>query len=212
MNNQRPLFSSLPRSDNRRISDAIFQRMSAIETGTRREAKKRGKALRIHQSTIAGIGLLALIFPGCAGGSVNFTMAEIRLGSASTRSSVVQFDAAVSANGYSGQQLVYRVTLEDRSGNPILSQDGKYQLPDGQVACARTFMVHGSIFLEDITAAIPINQLEVSKSQFPVLANFGIYLPTGETLATHQRSLPLEVLNRGGYLTRSWSPSHNYDR
>src|SRR5262245_22059858 len=70
------------------------------------------------------------------------------------------FTSSVETTGMDQEQLIMRVRLRNAAGDALRSRDGKFQSADGDVECARTLMVFGNQWTNDVKLDIPANQVE----------------------------------------------------
>ncbi len=140
----------------------------------------------------------SLSLVGCASSSVSFQTSKsrvVRHPQQQEKVEGVKFESSVTTKGLGGQQLIYQVTLQDKSGRPIRSHDGRYQSKAGEVAAARSFFVSYPLqAFGDLKVTLPADQFEVRHYQLPVSAKFGIYTVTGEELASAKCSVPAAEL------------------
>jgi len=105
----------------------------------------------------------------------------------------VRFESKIQSTGI-GQsyQIRYEVVLVDRNGQPVQSSDGRYQIPSGQVAAARTAIVPGVDHIETMRVSIPANQLELYAKQLPASAEIRIYQGLDHLLTHESHQLPIQ--------------------
>jgi hypothetical protein len=104
----------------------------------------------------------------------------------------VCFSAGIEARELAGEQLVYEIKLKSADSTPIRSSNGRYQDAAGQVAARKTLLVTDTVWITDeARVSIPVQELELQPSDFPVFADFGVCRASGERLARITRRLPL---------------------
>ena len=136
---------------------------------------------------LAVLGMLA----GCAP-SARFTRVDCHPVSGGDDLEGMAFTSSVSTVAMRGRQLIYRVRLLDAADRPLRSGNDRFRDAAGDVAAAKTLMVFDSPWnFDDVTIAIPAEELEIRPQDRPVRAEFALLSPEGEVLARQVRPLPL---------------------
>lgn len=96
----------------------------------------------------------------------------------------LRFTADFTARGLAGEQLIYEVVLVNGRLEPIPSRDHRYRNKAGHIAAGKTLLVGGEPWeFKDVTVSLPATQLELRRSDLPVLAEFSLYRTDGTCLA-----------------------------
>lgn len=103
----------------------------------------------------------------------------------------IRFRCDIETKYLKSAQIIYQVTLFDKRGRAIASNDKSYQV-NGKVGATRTFMIlPGRERIEGATVSIPRDQLEFGAADIPVTAEFAVFLPDGTCLAKDFRHVPV---------------------
>jgi len=149
---------------------------------------------RIKLAQLITLPFCSFVFAGCASSHVTFEMSRsqvVRHPQRHEQVDGVQFESSILTKGLGGQQLIYQVTLQDKSGRPIRSHDGRYQNRRGEVAAARSFFVNFPMqAFHDLKVTLPADQFEVRHNRLPISAKFGIYTVAGDELASAHLAIP----------------------
>ena len=101
--------------------------------------------------------------------------------------------ATVEARGLSGRQLVYNVHLLDRTGAPVPSRDGRYQMPYGGVGASRSFIAGpGDNTVHELSVSIPAGELHLRQRDLPATARAEVRLHDGRPLAATTCRVPID--------------------
>lgn len=133
---------------------------------------------------------LLLVAGGCAP-SARFTRVDCRPVGNGDDLRGMAFTSSVSTVAMKGQQLIYRVRLLDGHGRPLRSSDDRFRDAEGNVAAAKALMAFDSPWdFDDVSIAIPAEELEIHPEDRPVGAEFSLVTPEGKVLAQTVRPLP----------------------
>lgn len=152
-------------------------------------------------SAFAAMGVLTvLLLSGCGGGSVNthgkILRTDIKPVYKNGMLQAISFESQIKTPG-GGQtyQIRYVVALIDRNGRPVMSADGRYQIPNGQVAAARAVIVPGIEHMETMHVSIPADQLELYDEHLPASADVCVYRDVDTLIARKSYPLPITSTN-----------------
>jgi len=142
-------------------------------------------------TSIAAAAAIICCVAGCASQS-RLLHAECARQETDGQLTAVEFVSSFEAVDLAREQVIYQVRLIDKNGQPIRSDDGRYETADGVVAAARTFFVQRSPQqFEALRVSIPADELAATPDLAPVFAEVGIYLPDGEQLASMLCEVPI---------------------
>ena len=161
---------------------------------------------RLH----AGAGLLLALtglLGGCAARVVDLQRITISARPADGPVEALGFHGDVSASGFTGEQLVYEVTVLDRDGDPLLSRDGRYQNRAGHVAAGKTVMVWQDVAtFENLTVTLPLREVPADQGGRAVWARFAVYDRAGRMLAEREMPFLMPKRDYAAEMTRSGPP------
>lgn len=128
---------------------------------------------------------------GCAEPHVRFMNAECQPVAKQARLEAVVFASAFEAQGFAGEQLIYRVNLLNSRYGPVKSRNGRYEDAAGNVAATKALVVQeGPSIVQRIQVTIPAQELELQSQDLPAWAAFGLYRPDGVCVAERLAPLP----------------------
>jgi len=139
-------------------------------------------------------GLLIAAAGGCVGPRAELIQPRCERVSTPEELSALTFRSTVQTHSLSGQQVVLRVALIGKHGQPIASHNGRFQDATGNVGASRTLMVLKPAWtFHDVQVTIPAKELEVTADDLPASALVGVYRPDGTCLARSAVRLPLRA-------------------
>jgi hypothetical protein len=116
-----------------------------------------------------------LLVSACAGPEVRIQSAASELAPQPESPETIVFHADIVTRGHAGEQLVLEVTLLDRNGRPVRSNDGRYENHLGHVAAGRTLMIWSDAeSLVRKRVVLPLSEVPMPKGQWPPLACYRV--------------------------------------
>ena len=119
---------------------------------------------------------VSLAGTGCVAPSGKILQAAYRTGVSREGEPSVLFQSAFRVRGVQSEQILLEVTLLDRRGQPLRSENGRYRNASGIVAAGKSFPVHnGGGDYENVILSLPISELDFVRKTRPEMARFRVY-------------------------------------
>lgn len=140
---------------------------------------------------LAAALLLGSVF-GCASSSGEITRVAYRETTTDDGQPAIRFESDFRVNAKT-DQIVYEVTLHDRSGRALRSDNSRYQNRAGHIASGKSLMAQpGRMEYPNVGVNLPIDEIETFRDDAKAeVARFSVYDVQGNLLA--QRDLDIRL-------------------